>query len=65
MAIPTTMRALVAPRKCGPEGYEVMELPMPSITLPTHVLLRMHAAAMNTGELQSFDGRFGLIYTPK
>ncbi|KAK6450608.1 hypothetical protein FP744_10006858 [Trichoderma asperellum] len=58
------MRALVAPRKCGPEAYEVMERPVPSITLPTHVLLKMHAAAMNTGELQSFDGRFGLIYTP-
>ncbi|KAL7901842.1 GroES-like protein [Trichoderma sp. SZMC 28014] len=65
MAIPTTMRALVAPRKCGPEGYDVIELPVPSVTLPTHVLLKVHAAAMNTGELQAFDGRFGLIYTPK
>lgn len=65
MAIPTTMRALVAPRKCGPEDYEVIELPVPSVTLPTHVLLKVHAAAANTGELQAFDGRFGLLYTPK
>ncbi|KAL7924075.1 GroES-like protein [Trichoderma austrokoningii] len=65
MTIPTTMRALVAPHKCGPDAYEVVELPVPSITLPTHVLLKVHAAAMNTGELQSLDGRFGLLYMPK
>ncbi|KAH6609387.1 hypothetical protein Trco_002733 [Trichoderma cornu-damae] len=64
MDIPKTMRSLVAPRKCGPEGFEVRELPVPSITLPTHVLLRIHAAGMNTGELQSLDGRFGFLYTP-
>jgi NADPH:quinone reductase-like Zn-dependent oxidoreductase len=65
MSIPTTMRALVAPRKCRPEAYEVIELPVPSITLPTDVLLKIHAASVNTGELQAMDGRFGLIYTPK
>jgi NADPH:quinone reductase-like Zn-dependent oxidoreductase len=65
MAIPTTMRALVAPRKCGAEDYEVIELPVPKVTLPTHVLVKVYAAAANTGELQALDGRFGLIYLPK
>ncbi|UKZ75343.1 hypothetical protein TrVFT333_003024 [Trichoderma virens FT-333] len=65
MNTPTTMRSLVAPRKGGPEVYEVQELPVPSITLPTHVLLKMHAAGVNTGELQAVNGKLGLFYTPK
>lgn len=65
MDIPTTMRSLVAPRQGGPEVYEVREWPVPSITLPTHVLLRMHAAAANTGELQAVAGKMKLFHTPK
>ncbi|KAM0255113.1 hypothetical protein ACHAQJ_006117 [Trichoderma viride] len=64
MNIPTMMRALVAPRKCQPAAYEVIQLPVPRVTLPTHVLVKSHAAGLNTGELQAMDGRFGLIYTP-
>lgn len=65
MDIPTTMRSLVAPRQGGPEVYEVRKLPVPSITLPTHVLLKMHAAAANTGELQAVAGKMKLFHTPK
>lgn len=65
MDIPKTMRSLVAPRKCRPDSYEVVELPVPSITLPTQVLLRMHAAAANTGELQAVTGKLALFHTPK
>ncbi|KAL6876519.1 GroES-like protein [Trichoderma novae-zelandiae] len=64
MDIPTTMRSLVATRKGGPEVYEVRELPVPSITRPTHVLLRIHAAGVNTGELQAVKGKLGLFYKP-
>ncbi|RFU78709.1 alcohol dehydrogenase [Trichoderma arundinaceum] len=59
------MRSLVAPQKGRPEGYEVRELPVPSMTLPTHVLIRVHAAGMNTGELQALNGAFGFLYMPK
>ncbi|ETS00598.1 GroES-like protein [Trichoderma reesei RUT C-30] len=64
MNIPATMRSLVATRKGGPEVYELRELPVPSITLPTHVLLKIHAAGVNTGELQAVRGKLGLFYTP-
>lgn len=65
MDIPTTMRSLVAPRQGGPEVYEVRELPVPSITLPTHVLLKMNAAAANTGELQAVAGKMKIFHSPK
>ncbi|KAL7939688.1 GroES-like protein [Trichoderma chlorosporum] len=65
MDIPTTMRSLVAARKGGPAVYEVQQLPVPSIALPTHVLLEMHAAAVNTGELAAVSGSFAPLYTPE
>ena len=64
MDIPATMRSLVATRKGGPETYELRELPVPSITMPTHVLLRIHAAGVNTGELKAANGELGLFYKP-
>ncbi|KAL7808946.1 GroES-like protein [Trichoderma aethiopicum] len=64
MEIPKTMRSLVATRKGGPEVYELRELPVPSITLPTHVLLKIHAASVNTGELQAVRGNLAMFYTP-
>lgn len=56
------MRSLVAPRPCHPNEYEVIEMPVPKITKPTHVLLRMRAAAINTGDTQMvLGGAFRLI----
>ncbi|KAK5992527.1 NADPH-dependent alkenal/one oxidoreductase [Cladobotryum mycophilum] len=63
--IPATMRSLVAPRKCGPEGYEIQELPVPRIALPTQVLIRIHYAGINTSELQLAADQMGIIYKPQ
>lgn len=53
--VPQSMRALVAPRKCRPADYEVMDVPTPSITLPNHVLIRVYAASVGPSELQVLE----------
>lgn len=63
--IPETMRALVAPKACKPAEYELRDIPTPSIAGPTEVLLRVHAAGMNTGELQMAAGHLGMFNKPK
>lgn len=54
--VPTAMRALVAPKPCRPDGYEIAQLPVPEITEPSQVLIRMHAAAIQTGDCQFASG---------
>lgn len=56
------MRALVAPRKCKPSEYEVIERPVPSISLPTHVLIKVRAAAIEVGELRMAAGELSMFY---
>ncbi|KUI55836.1 hypothetical protein VP1G_03171 [Cytospora mali] len=50
------MRALVAPKYCKPEEYEVIELPVPEINAPDEVLIRMHAASIQTGDCTFASG---------
>ncbi|KAF7561779.1 hypothetical protein G7046_g2391 [Stylonectria norvegica] len=54
--VPPTMRSLVAPKPCSPSGYEVLEMPTPNITHPKHVLLRVKAASISTGDTQFAKG---------
>lgn len=63
--IPKTMRALAAPKAGRPDGYEIMEVPTPTITEPTQVLLRVHAATIDTGETQIIDGMMWPLHTPR
>jgi threonine dehydrogenase-like Zn-dependent dehydrogenase len=59
------MRALVATKACKPDRYEIMEVPTPTITEPTQVLLRVHAATIDTGETHIVDGKMWLFHTPR
>lgn len=54
--VPQTMRALVAPKHCRPDGYEIAQLPLPELTEPNQVLIRIHAAAMQAGDCQFASG---------
>ncbi|KAL3958477.1 hypothetical protein ACCO45_006639 [Purpureocillium lilacinum] len=48
--LPQTMRSLVAPRaRCTPADYLIQDMPVPSIAMPTQVLMRMHAASVGPG----------------
>lgn len=60
--LPSTTRTLVAPKKCLPAEYTVIEQPIPKITKPNQLLLRMKAVAINTGETQFASGQFDLLY---
>lgn len=50
------MRALVASKYCRPDEYEIAQLPLPELTEPNQVLIRIHAAAMQTGDCQFASG---------
>ncbi|KAF4448714.1 hypothetical protein F53441_7923 [Fusarium austroafricanum] len=59
--LPSTTRTLVAPKKCPPAEYEIMKQPIPTITKPYEVLLRMKGVAINTGDTQLASGEFGIL----
>lgn len=59
--IPTTMRSLIALKKCSPAAYEVLDVPTPTITKPEDVLLRMRAVAINTGDTQVASGMLDVL----
>ncbi|KAJ4146391.1 hypothetical protein NW754_001856 [Fusarium falciforme] len=61
--MPPTMRSLVAPKRCSPSGFEIMERPTPKITKPEQVLLRMRAAAISTGDTQFASGMLRILYS--
>lgn len=60
--IPKTMRSLVAPRQCSPAEFEIQVLPVPTITLPTQVLIRVHAAGIATGDVALPSGKLGMFF---
>nr|RBQ98723.1 hypothetical protein FVER53263_00314 [Fusarium verticillioides] len=60
--LPSATRTLVAPKKCLPAEYTVIEQPIPKITKPNQLLLRMKAVAINTGETGFAAGQFDLLY---
>ncbi|KAH7155712.1 chaperonin 10-like protein [Dactylonectria estremocensis] len=59
--IPVTMRSLIAPKKCSPAAYEVLDVPTPAITKPEDVLLKMRAVAINTGDTQIASGMMDML----
>ncbi|VUC25485.1 unnamed protein product [Clonostachys rosea] len=61
--VPSTMRSLVAPKKGTPDVYEVRQVPTPKLRTSTQVLIRVHAAGINTGDVQLAGGQVGVIYT--
>lgn len=59
--IPATMRSLIAPKKCSPVDYDVVDMPTPTIKRPEDVLLRMRAVAINTGDTQFAKGMMDML----
>jgi len=45
--IPTTMRAIALTKFCNPAEYNVGTLPVPKITRPDELLIRVRAASVN------------------
>ncbi|KAK0614897.1 chaperonin 10-like protein [Bombardia bombarda] len=62
--IPLTMRSLAITKHTRPSGYQVLELPVPTIEAPDDVLIRVHAAAIMTGDTQYARGGGKLLGMP-
>lgn len=45
--LPTTMRALALAQHCNPSAYNLANLPVPRITKPDELLIKVHAASVN------------------
>ncbi|KAK3935463.1 GroES-like protein, partial [Diplogelasinospora grovesii] len=59
--IPKRMRGLVAPKYTDPSGYEVVELPVPTLQKEDDVLIKVHAGGVFTGDTQFVSGAFKFI----
>ncbi|KAG8674312.1 hypothetical protein FPOAC2_00321 [Fusarium poae] len=60
--LPSTTRTLVAPKKCLPAEYTVIEEPIPTITKPNEVLVKMKAVCINTGDTKFASGQLGFLF---
>ncbi|KUJ22467.1 GroES-like protein, partial [Mollisia scopiformis] len=54
--IPATMRALALSHHCNPSEYNVATLPVPQITQPDELLIRVHAASVNPIDVKLASG---------
>ncbi|KAK6949140.1 hypothetical protein Daesc_009214 [Daldinia eschscholtzii] len=61
-ALPRTMRSLVAPRYGWPTSWEVANMPVPAVTSPKDVLIKVHAAGIATGDTQLARGATRYIF---
>lgn len=52
----STMLAVTAPRYTDPAGYELSQLPIPNVTEPNDVVVRVHAASINPVDVKIAAG---------
>ncbi|KAH7196568.1 chaperonin 10-like protein [Fusarium flagelliforme] len=57
----STTQTLVAPKKCLPAEYTVLEQPIPAITKPDEVLLKMGAVCINTEDTRFPAGQLNIL----
>jgi len=57
------MRSLAVQSYCRPDKYEISTIPTPKITLPNHVLVKVHAASINPNDMEMAAGMAKLIVT--
>ncbi|MCJ1253287.1 hypothetical protein MMC24_001098 [Lignoscripta atroalba] len=55
-ALPETMRALTIPSYTTPANYNISQLPVPSISNPAQVLIKVHAACINPVDVKKAAG---------
>ncbi len=60
--MPPTMRSVAINSYSEPAKFELVNLPVPSISSPTDVLIRVHAASINPGDLTLASGMTRLMF---
>ena len=59
------MRSLAVGKYTSPSGYEVLDLPTPSIQNPDDVLIQVYASTILTGDTVYASGKGRLIFPIK
>ncbi|KAH8700926.1 chaperonin 10-like protein [Talaromyces proteolyticus] len=62
--IPPTMRSLCVHAYVKPTEFGIADIPVPKITTPNQVLIRVHAACINPVDMEIAGGNFKAIMTP-
>jgi NADPH:quinone reductase-like Zn-dependent oxidoreductase len=57
------MHSLAIPSYTTPKNYTVIDIPVPSITSPADVLIKVHAASINPADVKVASGSFSFMYT--
>ena len=61
----STMLCVTTPAYADPSKYELLELPKPSITQPTDVLIQVHAASVNPIDVKKAAGMLKMALQDK
>lgn len=62
--IPPMMRSLCVHGYAKPADFGIADIPVPKITTPNQVLIRVHAACINPVDMEIAGGKFKAIMTP-
>lgn len=54
---PADMLSLTAPRYTSPSNFTLSRLPVPALSSPTDVLVKVHATSINPGEIRRASGQ--------
>jgi NADPH:quinone reductase-like Zn-dependent oxidoreductase len=63
-AVPATMRSILMNKYLKPSDFQLSDTPVPTISAPDQVLIRVHAASINPSDMEAANGEFKLIITP-
>jgi len=58
----TTMRSLAIEKYCKPDEYKILDLPIPKISAPDELLIKVHAASINPIDVKVADGQAKLAF---
>lgn len=60
--LPSTMKALAIEKYCKPDEYQILDLPVPKVTGPDDVLIKVHASSINPVDVKVASGIAKMIW---
>lgn len=64
-SIPSSMRAIALSQFAKPANYNVASLPVPAISKPNELLIKVHAASINPVDVKMASPQIGAIMDSK
>lgn len=59
-----TLKSIMAPYECKPKDYAIQDIPMSTFTLPSQVILRVHAFTFTSVESRGITAQTKIIFKP-